>query len=668
MPRMDERDLSALIRSEDDAALGGALAGDLAKERAKNYKFYLGEPLGNEEQGRSKVIVRDVAEVVDNMLPSLLRVFASQDNTCMFDPVAPDDEPQASDETGAVNHIYWKGNPGFQFTYTFIKDGLLQKNGVASVMWDESEERTREEYEGLSEVELTTLMEDGDLNPVEQDQREGTVIGPDGQPMIGPVFDITFERVKKRQRIVLANHPPEHFRVSTDAVSTDIENVRFVALKEYPTRIDLIQMGIDKNLVMGLPSVDGEIEDTEEAIARNQLSDETSTPAKPDRLLERIEILNAYPLVDYDGDGIPERRQVLWSNNRILMNEEVDKHPFFSWTPCPLPHKFIGLCPADQTRDIQEIDTTLLRQMLDNLYLANDPRYAIWIDAMGDSTLDDILSSDVGAPMRFTRPVNEAFTVVQTPFVAGQSFPMLEYMNQMRKRRTGVGEGVAGLDVNAMKNVQSTVLAQASDMATMQIEAIARIFGETGLKPIFKRIHELMRKHMDKSMWFKINNRWTEVDPREWRERENVTIMVGLGTGTREQRLIHLQAIAQLQKAMAEVGLGGQVVNAQNAYQTGRAFVENALLPSPELYFTDPQTVEPPPEKPDPAEILAQVEQMKAQVEKMKADQQHERENRKLDIMEEDAMTRMQKAHDDVMAKLTELELKFAQNVPGSAV
>jgi hypothetical protein len=394
--------------------------------------------------------------------------------------------------------------------------------------------------------------------------------------------------------------------------------------------------------------------------------------------LQKVDVKIGYPRVDYDGDGVAELRQVFIGGKKILFNEAVDRRPYHSWTPIPLSHKFYGLCPADQSTSYQRISSVLVRQMLDSLYLANNPEKAIWDEAIGDSTLDDLLTSRVGGIKRFSRPPQESVMNLNTEFVGAQSFPMLEWLNASRRKRTGVGDETQGLEIEALKNIQTSVAAQALDLSRLQIEAIARVFAETGLKSLFLHIHELLSKHSSKEMAFRIRNQWVQTDPTAWRNREDMTVLVGLGAGTREQKMIHLQGIASLQEKYIQGGGLGVLVTAQNLYSTAEEFVKNALFPNVNRFFTDPsspqaqQAQQAATQKPDPALILAQG-QIKNdadenQIEAAKVASDHELKSRELDLRAEDVLTRMEKAADDFTAKLTEIEAKFNVNVPGSRI
>ena len=88
MPRMTKIELEALTRTEIDNAYG-AWDGDLSGEISESIDYYLGEPFGNEQEGKSSVISRDVMDVIEWIMPSLMRVFTSNERAVVFDPVEP---------------------------------------------------------------------------------------------------------------------------------------------------------------------------------------------------------------------------------------------------------------------------------------------------------------------------------------------------------------------------------------------------------------------------------------------------------------------------------------------------------------------------------------------------------------------------------------------------
>jgi hypothetical protein len=60
-------------------------------------------------------------------------------------------------------------------------------------------------------------------------------------------------------------------------------------------------------------------------------------------------------------------------------------------------HRFFGRSIADLVMDIQRIKSALLRQLLDNAYLANNQRLEVDESGAHERTLDDLLVNRPGA-------------------------------------------------------------------------------------------------------------------------------------------------------------------------------------------------------------------------------------------------------------------------------
>lgn len=682
--KLTDEELAKLVDGEFQTAIG-APEGELSLERAEALDYYLRKPFGNEEEDGSKVITSDVEDVVDGLMPSLLRIFTTADNLVSFDPVGPEDEEQAKAASDYVNHIFFKKNPAFELLFFGMFDALVQKTGIYKAWWDESEEISTESYEGLSEMELLGFMDDEELEEVERTERKAETIDDSGQPVFNTVFDVEFRRVTKTGRVKVECVPPDEYRISNDSRSLNPSGARMVGHERDVTRDELLAMGFDKKVVDDLPVSGNENNSTEKTSRRDKTDDQTKSRKHRDKSQDMICLREAYIKADADGDGRAELLQVFTANGKLLSKEAADRQPFHMICPHPLPHKHVGRSSADKAMDIQLVNSTILRQTLENLYHSNRPRQGVWDQAMGDTTMDDLLTTKVGTVVQFTRPVNEAYTSMQVPFTAGQSFPMIEYFDKVKRDRAGLQTDGEGLTPDALKNIQQSVMAEANDMSRMKIETIARIFAETGFKTLFQHIHELVLKHQNKMEWAKLRNQWVPIDPTQWRHRRDMTVNIGLGIGTRDRNLVHLDAIWQKQMQMVEGGGLGLTVTPRNIWNTAKEIVNNANYKQPEMFFTDPGDKQAPPPSSEQeklaqmqAELQHRQQQLDAQkqaldAQKLELDAQaqaikHDREMRELERKYEkdrdDFFVENQKLKND----LTEMELKYGQNVPGSQV
>ena len=291
MPRMKKDTLSALVGGEIDTAYG-ADSGELSHQITEAMDYYHGEPFGNEEDGKSQVISRDVMDVIEWVMPSLMRIFASNERAVVFDPLQPGDEDAAKQETDIINHVFYKENDGFLNLYTFFKDALLSKNGIMKIWWSPEEETEREEYKGLTENELNVLLGNPDVDPIEHEEENG-------------LHDITILRVKNNGSARVEPIPPEEFLISKDADSLDPKTARFTCHRSLKTQTELIEMGFPKKKVKDLPSWDGvDLNFNDIKIARDVLDEDTFNRDSNHEATRQIEVHECYYKVDFDGDGV----------------------------------------------------------------------------------------------------------------------------------------------------------------------------------------------------------------------------------------------------------------------------------------------------------------------------------------------------------------------------
>jgi hypothetical protein len=623
---MTEFDLQAILDNEIDNAIG-YINTETVEERRQALMAYNREPYGNEVEGRSTIVTGEVAEAVDGALPQLIRVFTQSDDVVRFEPKAPGDEEAAKQATEYCNWVLMNDNPGFEVFQTWFKDALLQKNGIVKVWWNDETDVVKESYKDLTEEELALLLSDGQMEIVSQEQNqvgEVPTMVPDamGMPVqtMQPIFsyNVRVKKVNKKGSVKVENVPPEEFLISKKA--RRIDEAPFVAHRKLTTRSELIAMGFKADDIDSLPAFD-DLTFTPERVARYPNGEQPDDPSL-DTSMDEIETFECYIRTDFDKDGIAELRRVFYAGNTILENEEADFIPFCSVCPIPMPHKFFGHSLADRVTDIQKIKTTVTRQMLDNLYLSNNARMAV-VD--GQVNLDDMLTVTPGGIVRVKNPA--AITPLAVPLVANQAFPMLGYMDEVQQKRTGVTQSSQGLDPNILQNTTATAIAMVQNAGAAKVELIARIFAETGVKDLFRRILHLVCKYQDKERIVRMRGKFVAVDPREWNNEYDMTVNVGLGTGNREQQMAMTAAVLQKQEQLlGTMGMANPFVSPAQYRNTLGRFIESAGFKDTNEFFREitpeieQQILTPQQPQPDPATAaLMQSAQAQIEIDRAKA-------------------------------------------------
>ena len=649
----------------------GYLGGQLSQSRKKSIEYYLGDKLGTEIDGRSQVVSTDVSDTVESILPNLLRIFTASDKVVRCDPVTAEDVPLADQATAYINHVFYKDNNGFQLLYNFFKDALIEKNGFLKIYYDESEKVEHETYKNLTQAEKDALNDTQDeIEEVEEEVFEDEKAkeafdkqiealeaqGLDTSQIQKPNFNLyncKIKRIKKQGKIKIESVPPEEFLI--DRTAKSIDDAEFVSHKVLMTRSEIIEMGFDEEEVMQLPTSSVDIYNNEE-IVRQRNIDEYPVDTPADKSTEKVLVYESYIRYDADGDGIAELRKIISAGDdgyTVLENMPCDNIPFVTITPIPMPHRFYGRSISELVEDIQLMKSTVMRQLLDNMYLTNNNRVAI-MDGMVN--MDDLLTTRPGGVVRTKQPPSQVMQPLQAQPISQQAFPLLSYLDSVREVRTGITKQVQGLDPDTLSAKTATGVNALMTQTQMRSELIARIFAETGIKDLFRKIFELMVKYQDKERIVMLNNQYVPVKPTEWRDKFNINIVVGLGTGSKEQQIILLNNILerQIQAFSLQGGKEMPMVTLKNMYNTLSKIIENAGLKNVESYFVDPdlgkQMMQPPAPPP-----LTPIEK----IEFTRIDSENKRKIADLELQYQELQQKSQEMALDFEAKIKEMALKY---------
>lgn len=635
---VDDLTLPGIIESEVANSIGH-WDGSLSADRTREFQYYYGMPFGNEVDGESQVISTDVADTIEGLLPIILNIFTASDDVVRFDPNGPEDEEQAKQQTEVANHVFYRQNNGFLVLYQWFKDALIQKNGIVKYWWDENYSNEKSEYQGLTEGEYRKLMDPTGAIEIEvlehssyddpqalaqieqmklQITTQATQMGVDPEQMLAQLevpqlHDVKIRVKKDISKLCIEAIPPEEFGISARHNSISIQDTPFCYHRSRKTRSHLRTMGCPEEVLVNAgPDATQEPDTTPEALARDRYTDDTWR-STPDKINPDVWVTECFIRVDYDGDGVAELRHVILVGREVWINEETDHINFACLTPIIMPHRWTGRSVSELVMDIQFTKSVIWRQMLNNLYLTNNPRKAVLSTAGGivQANLDDLLNSRPGGIMR--EYVQGAIRNEEVPFVAGASFPMLEYMDGIKENRTGLTRYNQGSDADSLnKTARGIAMIQAA--GAQRTNLIARVFAETGVKDLMQGIVYMLSKYSTKALTLQLRNKWVDIDPREWKNKLNMTVNVGLGTGNQDMKLQHLMALHQQQVELMKTGRG-YMVSDENLFKLYTKMAEAMGFKHPELFVTDPEKVPPQAKQkpPDPALVKAQMDAQEGQ-------------------------------------------------------
>ncbi len=587
MPEMDDLRFRGVLQHEIQSAVN-YYDSEYSQERSDILSYYLGDPFGNEVENRSQVVATEVSDTIEYIMPSLMKMFASSPEFARFLPRGEEDIQAASQATDLVNFAINQDNAGFRVLHNWFKDALLFKQGAVKFYWHETDTTVNETYEDLTEDELTLLVNDPAIEIVSQDMTEIGMVDPSGAEMpMERKFSVEVKRLTKSGSVKIDNVPPEELIFSRRA--TSLEDCSFIAHRTLVRAGDLIEQGYDPDIVFRYAGYD-DLDDEAERQARFEEIESGDKFESTDLSMREVLVTEAYIRCDYDGDNIPELRRVvsLGDGVEVLENEPFDHIPFALLSPILMPHRMVGRSVAEMVMDLQMIKSTVMRQMLDNLYLTNNSRVGA---VEGQVNLDDLLSSRPGGIVRMRAP--GMVQALNVPQIGQSAFAMLEYVDQVRDQRTGFSKASMGLDPNALQSTTASAVNATIQGAQLKIEMIARVFAETGCRDLANGVLALLQKHQDSERVIRIRGEFVAIDPREFANGFDLSIEVGLGNGREDEKMSMLAQIAGKQEQiMAQLGANNPVVKPSQYVNTLKRIAEMAGFKDTEQFFASGEEID----------------------------------------------------------------------------
>jgi hypothetical protein len=618
---MDEEEFGALISGGVEVA-ENYVDTELSPDRELAARYYRGEPFGNEVDGRSGVVATEVRDAILAVMPGLLRIFTTNKRPVTFSPQPGTPTEQADLQTEYVTHVMMRDNSGFEIIFDAIKDALQKKTGIFGWEWQEREMVTATRFTGLTEEAFALLQleatdasdaDEGleytvqvDSEEPDQTQPSGSMVpdilsslepGDESLPGAPPVPMIRSGIVRRRiirKRVKVEAVPPEEFIV-TPGSGRDLDTFALVGRRREMRIGDIVALGHDEEEIRALVGAgDGgasvidnpETQERNGGVVNDRLFDAGFERADP--ASEYIKYCVLYVLVDFDGDGILERRKVVTVGkaNHVIYNEiwDDDSVPFATICPDPEQHSPFGGSVADWTMDLQEIKSEILRGTLDSLSESITSSRAI---NKNNVNIDDALNPARGALVRVNGSPAENIMDFTRPFVGGQSLPILAYLDEMKTRRTGTNPASpSGIDADAIQSTATEGVAAQVESAHERTEMIGRIFAETGFVRLYRGIRNLTCRHQDFRRVLHIKGKAVLIDPRSWNADLDCVVDPALGHGAAGKRLQGLTFIMSKQQEFIEkFGVDNPVCNMQHISYTMSEMVSELGFNTPDRFF-----------------------------------------------------------------------------------
>jgi hypothetical protein len=628
---LSDSDLMTILRKEENAASNYQWSA-LSQTREDALNYYDREPYGDEQEGASQVVTSEFSDVIESIMPGLMRVFTSTDDVAEFTPGAPGEEQWAKEASEYVPHVFMRQNDGFRILYWMIKDALMYRLGAVTVDLEDYSEKRRVPVQGLPQDAIDLVVaqaaEEGAELAMELEQDEARLEVPGAPlpsrgegpfpPPPAPSFSGSITITRKRQRVVADNIAPEDILFTPTA--RDQDKASFLGFRKRVTASDLVEMGLSPDEVDELGSDrDLSPEDTQRNDGASLNEAERSDLGDSERPLW---LVVAYVRADNDGDGISELLRVVYAHaggtaGRIVERVEWDGLASIALaSPILMSHTIVGRSLFDQTQDLQEIGSVLTRGLLDNLYITNRPRPVISDQVNLDSLIDWV----PGSPVRLkagARPNDNHVSWLQVPNVSAGVLAALEYLATVRENRTGIVRNNQGLDADSL-NKTASGMNMLMSAAQQRQELIARVLAETAIKRLYRLVYRAIKRACAGPVKYWSGRQFASCDPSRWPDEMELSVNVGLGTGSKDQAIQHLALIGTLQEKLIALQGGqadGPYVTPENVANAAQKVTETLGFKTPGMFFQPPDRIaaavpptgepQPAPPPPDPAVALA---------------------------------------------------------------
>lgn len=586
--------------------------GELGVRTRHAWEYYYGRLPEPVQVGASSWVDRTVFDSVNGTLQELISVFTSGEDAVRFSPMNSTDANAARAATKMVNKILLRDNDGYRVLHDTFKESLISRNGFVKRYWLKEVEKVEECFENITQEDLDLYIAGLDGEIVEMSTEEDEVDGELQNTFTGRIkYEIEKEGVK-------VEYTPFE-QVIIEPTANTMKDANFIAHRVRKSKDELIDMGFNKEVVDLLSPQTSAIEAGVIANARiNNLSpiNVNDVLAVGDNRADKVWLYENYIKTSLVS-GELEMLQVFTVHGQILEVNKVSDHPFETFTPLPIPGSIWGESVYDITKDIQDLNTSLIRGVIDNIMNANFRRYQA---VKGAYDRQSLLSNRPGGV------VEVSMTDAVTPFAHHQLpsgvMDLLEYVENKKEQRTGVTRLGQGLDPNVFKGDNSTSTVNTMlTMAQNRMRMIARNVAQTGMTQLMLSIYELVRNNAKQPIRVDTAQGEMTIDPRMLPKREEMIVAVAVGSNERRERAQSLNAALQMMTTTPQLQMFFQPQNAyfmatQIMESMGVYDVENFLTPMDKL----PQPEPSPEQEMNKQLMMEQIKQLQVTTQKILSD------------------------------------------------
>lgn len=433
-----------------------------------------GNEYGNEVDGKSKIVSKDIKKQLEWMLPSVSDPFLSTSDVIKCNPVTFEDELAARQNELLLNTQFCRKFSRYNFIMKASRVLVTEGTVVVQTGWDYEDEEV--------DVEAEMVM----VDPVT------------GQEVI--------QLVETKQTNVLKNQPTAIVCRNEDifidpTCMDDMDKCQFV-IHRYQTDLATLRAdGRYKNLdKLSNGSSEGSI-NSEPQYYREDL---TYFEFK-DEPRKKIIVNEYWGNYDINGDGKVEPIVCAWVGNTIIRlqdNPYPDKKPPFIVVPfTPIPFQMYGEALAETIGDNQKVKTAITRGIIDNMAQSNNGQVGMRRGAL-----------DMNNRKKFLQGKNFEFNGTPQDFwqgsfneIPGSAFNMISLMNNEIESQTGVKSFSGGITGSSLGATATGARGALDATATRRLNLV-RNFSENLIKPLMRKWMAYNSEFLDEEEVIRVTN------------------------------------------------------------------------------------------------------------------------------------------------------------------
>ena len=411
-----------------------------------------GAPYGNEVEGKSKIVSKDIKKQREWMIPSITDPFLSTSDVIKCNPVTYEDAKAARQNELLLNTQFCRKFNRYNFIMKATKVLVTEGSVVIQTGWDYEEEEVEAEVEVIS-------------------------VDENGMEFVDTEISMQTNVIRNQPTAVVCRN--EDIFIDPTCMD-DMEKCQFVIHRYESSLNALKQDGRYENL------------DKVEAAQYNLTNDpqylrEDQTYFEfKDKPRKKFVVHEYWGNYDIDGDGIAEPIVCAWVGNtliRLESNPYPDKKPPFVIVPfSAVPFHMFGEALAETIGDNQKIKTAITRGMVDNMAKSNNA-----VVATRKGALDPVNRK------KFLKGENFEFNGTPGDFWQGSynqlpssAFDMLNLQNNEIESQTGVKSFSGGISGNALGSTATGARGALDATATRRLNLV-RNMSENMIKPIMRK-------------------------------------------------------------------------------------------------------------------------------------------------------------------------------------